>query len=272
MSDANKHIEILHALSMLKPYSIDLEKIRLGPKTDGGYIFANLFEADQTVISYGISTEYRFDREMAERGHRVLMFDHTVEGISNPHHNMHFYREGVSGVTLPEKSLFSIRDHLGRHNVSGNNLILKIDVEGWEYPALEALDEPTLLRFQQIAIEVHDLHLLGDENFRNRFVNVFRKLNENFTIFHVHANNCDGQNGFSYVSGIPVSPLLELSLIRNDLVTRRESEEVYPTRLDFPNVEQKDKLLWIYPFFPTTANLRRFEESLLQVVGERASG
>ena len=136
-----------------------------------------------------------------------------------------------------------------------------MDVEGAEFDILEAVPCDTLDRFEQIVLEVHWLNKLDDNLFRDRFCRVFRKLNNAFTLFHVHANNWDSQNGLAIVSGIPVSPLLELSYIKSTSVRRWPSQTLYLTPLDYPNVPQnKDKLLWLYPFLPTSLTQESFAE------------
>ena len=249
---------VVDALSLLTPFDIDRPKIRIGPNTDGGYIFVNDISAHQTIISYGIGTEYRFDIEMAERGHDVYMFDHTIEAIQARNKKLHFFREGVAGCTDISQNLFSIKDHLHRHQIQGDRLILKMDIDGAEFGALEAVPDDTLDRFEQIVLEVHWLNNLDDLAFRDRFLRIFRRLNSAFTLFHVHANNWDGPNGLAIVSGIPVSTLLELSYVRSASVHRLPSQTLYPTALDYPNLQGKDKLLWFYPFLPTLLSQESF--------------
>ena len=65
-------------------------------------------------------------------------------------------------------------------------------------------------------------------------------------------------NGLAIVSGIPVSTMLELSYVRSASVHRRPSQTLYPTALDYPNVQGKDKLLWFYPFLPTLLSQESF--------------
>ena len=69
------------------------------------------------------------------------------------------------------QNLFSIKDHLHRHQIRGDRLILKMDVEGTEFDALEAVQDDTLDRFEQIILEVHWLNNLG----RSRFAIGFAK-------------------------------------------------------------------------------------------------
>jgi len=250
--------QVVEALSLLIPYDIDKQKIRKGPHTDGGYILVDDIVSSQVIISYGIGLEYRFDQEMAEGGNDVYMFDHTIEDIQATNSKMHFFCEGVAGHTDPFQNLFSIEDHLQRHQIGGDRLILKMDVEGAEFDALKTLPDEILARFEQIVLEVHGLNCLDDHVYRGNFCEVFRKLNRFFTLFHVHANNCDGQNGLHIVSGIPVSSILELSYVRSSSVHRRSSQTLYPTTIDYPNTGNKDKLLWFFPFLPTFLTLENF--------------
>ncbi len=195
---------------------------------------------------------------MAERGHDVYMFDHTIEAIQAENKKLLFFREGVAGRTDISQNLFSIKDHLHRHQIREDQLILKMDVEGAEFDALEAVPDDTLDRFEQIVLEVHWLNNLDNLAFRDRFRRIFLKLNSAFTLFHVHANNWDGPNGLAIVSGVPVSTMFELSYVRSARVHRLPSQTLYPTALDYPNVQGKDKLLWFYPFLPTLVSQESF--------------
>jgi hypothetical protein len=251
---------ILEALSLLTPYDINLPKIRIGPKGDGGYVLVDHLRSQQTVISYGISDEYSFDLEMANRGHAVHMFDHTIKPLEGLPKNIYFHSEGVCGISNPEQKLFSVKDHLDKFDIKGNDLILKMDVEGYEYEALSLTPDETLVRFEQIALEVHDMHNLDTDEFYYKFYRLFAKLNQNFTLCHVHANNTDHLQPYKFISGMPVCLLLELSFVRNDIVVRSKSKTLYPTPLDYPNVNMSDKLLWIYPFIPTSVDNSVFTE------------
>ncbi len=99
-------------------------------------------------------------------------------------------------------------------------------------------------------------------DFRQRFVRVLTKLNSDFTLFHVHANNVDGDNTYAFLSGVAVSNLLELSYVRTDLVERRQSHTLYPTPLDYPNIDpHDDKRLWFFPFLPSSVPAKHFSDA-----------
>lgn len=243
---------VVAALSLLTPFDVDKRKVRIGPPGDGGYVFVDDIQPEQAVLSYGIGKEFRFDELMARRGHDVYMFDHTIDGAATRRHpKMRFFREGVAGVSDPAASLHTVMDHLERNGIEGDRLIMKMDVEGAEFDALAALPAAVLKRFEQIVFEIHGLYRLGDPAFRARFTEVIGRLNEELTLFHVHANNFDGPDALRIVGGVPVSNLLELSYVRTATVKRSPSRTLYPTELDYPNTPKADKLLWFYPFAPT---------------------
>ena len=54
----------------------------------------------------------------------------------------------------------------------GKNLLLKMDIEGFEYPAIQALTEKEISQFTQISIEMHDLQNLlfdAEKHFQSLF-------------------------------------------------------------------------------------------------------
>jgi hypothetical protein len=249
---------VIDALSLLTPFDIDKPKIRIGPRGDGGYVLVDDIGPGQAVLSYGIGTEYRFDQEFAAAGHDVFMFDHTIGMLHPPHPRLHFFQEGGAGQSWPDQQLYSIADHLHRHRISAERLIVKMDIEGAEFEVLTAVPDDLLAQFEQIVVEVHSLNDLQDAGYRDGFCRLFRKLNRIFTLFHVHANNVWGPAGVSLVGGLPVPHILELSYVRSTTVARRPSATLYPTSLDFPNVDGRDLLLWMFPFLPTNAHPEMF--------------
>jgi tetratricopeptide (TPR) repeat protein len=240
--------KVYEVLKMLRPYDIDIKKARVGSLFDGGYVLADNRTSDQVVLSYGLGGEISFDAAMAMEGHQCYMFDHTVPGLPEQHQNFHFYREGVGGVTEPEKSFFTVQDHLKRFSISGDRLILKMDVEGYEWEVMSRISDDVLSRFEQIAIEVHDFHRLAEPEFLDKVLASLERINRQFTLFHVHANN---NNPMSLVSGFTLYNLLELSYIKTNIVNRKPSRTLYPTELDNPNEQDRDDyILSAFPFWP----------------------
>jgi hypothetical protein len=245
MSTSEKVFEVL---KRLRPYDIDLKKIRVGSAFDGGYILADILTPDQVVLSYGLGAEIAFDLEMAGRGHQIHMFDHTIGNLPAMHPHFRFHREGVAGSSEPGTSCYTVEDHLERFAIQGDRLILKMDVEGWEWEVMSRIPEHVLARFEQIGIEVHDFGRMREPEFLDKVLASLENINRHFTLFHVHANN---HNPMECVGGFALYNLLELSYIKTALVKRSPSRTFYPTALDNPNVPDKDDyILSSFPFWP----------------------
>ena len=242
--------DVLDILSLLTPYDVPGErKVRVGPANDGGYIMLDRLRPDQNVLSYGLGWDVRFEYDLAERGHTVFMFDHTIERPALAHERFRFVREGIAASPKPDEGLSSLEDHTRRLAAELTEMILKIDVEGAEWDVLATAPGTLLDRFEQIVCEFHAFHLLGEATWRSRAARALRNLNQRFTLFHVHANNCAP---ISVVSGVPVATVLEASYIRSELVERQGSTRFFPTFLDAPNNPRaRDHLLWFFPFMPT---------------------
>jgi hypothetical protein len=185
---------------------------------------------------------------MAERGHPVLLFDHTIAALPGEHERFTWYAEGVAGTAEPSRRLFTLADHMARLPHGCEAPILKLDVEGAEWDVLTETPTDLLRRFEQIVLEFHELPRLEEEGFRGMAWQALATLAASFTLCHVHANNF---GGIQTVCGFPVPETLEVTYIRSDLVEAAASTTFYPTPLDTGNcLDWPDFPLWFYPFVP----------------------
>ncbi len=239
---------LFDTLALLTPWDINLPKRRVGRRGDGGYIVADNLRAEQNILSYGIGNEVSFDLELAHAGFRVWQFDHTIEAAPVSHPNINFEREGVAGHDQADKKLYSIETHAARLDINLQSAILKMDVEGAEWDVLSQISAETLGCFDQILLELHGLSRIVRPNFAPRFKAALEKLNAQFTLFHVHANNA---RPLVPIDGFVTPGLLEVSFIRTELIDRSPSRTWYPTALDSPNVANRpDVQLWLHPYAP----------------------
>jgi hypothetical protein len=102
----------------------------------------------------------------------------------------YFHAEGVAGSSFIDadgRRFDSIEKHVIEKGHAGQKLVMKMDVEGAEWPSLLNLPDNILTEFVQIVIEIHGLDVPGNfENIRK----VLGKLNEHFYVAHLHSNNC----------------------------------------------------------------------------------
>jgi hypothetical protein len=243
---------VFEALSLLTPYDLPAErKIRIGGPGDGGYVLVDRLRPAQAVMSFGIGTTVTFDRDLAGRGHSVLLFDHTIDALPDKHPGFTWYPEGVGGFANPPAGVFTLADHMAKLPHGGEAPILKMDVEGAEWDVLTETPMGLLRRFEQLVLELHELPRLEERRFCSMAWKALATLSSAFTLCHVHANNF---GSIQTICGFPVPETLEVTYIRSDLVTVAPSTTFYPTPLDTGNcLDWPDFPLWFYPFMPGTA-------------------
>jgi hypothetical protein len=245
---------VFDALRLLMPRDVPAcAKIRIGGPGDGGYVLLDRLDSHQIVMSFGVGPTVTFDAELAARGHVILLFDHTVDGLPQDHPNMRWFRQGVCGTSDRAADLATLAEHMALLPPDATDPILKIDVEGAEWTALGEADPADLRRFAQITMELHDLLRLNEPAFRARALRMLARLDQDFAVVHVHANNWSETGE---IGGLRMADALELTWARRDLFPTIPSRTVYPTALDTPNCDfRPDIPLDFWPFHPGAERL-----------------
>jgi hypothetical protein len=204
---------------LLIPYNMGYSKKRYGKHYDGGYIlYKELINKAESVFSLGVDKDTSFeDAILQDKKISINMYDGSVEhAFENP--NLKF-----------NKLFINAENFLQQISVTGNsdsqNMILKCDIEGAEYELFLNLEDQVLGKFSQICMEVH---WLGRYDVVSELM--FEKINKQFTLFHVHANNYG-----PHINKIP--EVLELSYVRNDFCLNKQKLNVQlpDLILDSPN-------------------------------------
>jgi hypothetical protein len=245
---------VYEALRLLAPRDVvGVGKRRVGGVGDGGYVLLDRLAPEQVVMSFGIGPSVTFDFELAEDGHRILMFDHTIDALPGEHPHFSWFREGVADVSAPDEALFSLEEHVRKLPADAVDPILKMDVEGAEWDSLAATPRAVLARFAQITLEFHTLFDLAEPGFNARVQKALEALDADFVPVHVHGNNF-GKLGEA--GGFAVVETLEVTYARRDLFHTVPSATLYPTRFDTPNFDERpDFQLWFFPFLPGSERL-----------------
>lgn len=231
--------------SLLKVYNFD-NKIRLGAKHDGGYVFGDLSEIYDCYISAGVSNEESFSRDFIKKYNmnrgNSFAFDGTIKGYPYKYtKDITFVNKNINSfIDAKNTNLFPLMDKY-------NNIFLKMDIEGGEYPWILGLNDEQLNKFKQIVIEIHGLTNKGfchGCNYEDK-LNVLSRLATNHYLIHAHGNN-----NRPAVNGIP--DVIELTYINKKYFTDipELNTRVLPIAgLDFPNFKKrKDIPLNKYPF------------------------
>jgi hypothetical protein len=177
----------MNDLELLQVYQFD-KKVRLGELRDGGYVFGDLGEVYDCYISAGVSNEESFTRDFINKynmnEYNCFGFDGTIQGYPYEFTNkISFIKKNIGGVNDDHCTNLSYLLH------KYNNIFLKMDVEGGEYPWLLSLDEHFLKNIKQIVIEFHGITGDGWGTSYADKIKCFKKLSKTHYIIHAHGNN-----------------------------------------------------------------------------------
>ena len=207
----------------LKPFHVNKSNlIRIGPKTDGGYIVdKRILGKNNILVTCGLNDDWEFEKEFVKKNKDapVIAFDHTV---NKNFWIKRFKKDFISLLFLKKLKINKILDvfkyidyylffrknkiHYKKKIVSKsknknqisipeilkplNNVVLKVDIEGDEYKILNDVikNENKIIC---LIIEFHEVSKKLNEILK------FKNELKNLKLIHIHANNYAGidENG-----------------------------------------------------------------------------
>jgi len=200
--------ELLEIMSLLKVSNHESYRlIRIGSIHDGGYLVIDDFSNRDILVSLGIGDNADFECQISKKVKSVIAFDHTIDAMPETTSNIKFNNLGVK-AKLGENfvSLSSIIESIPNEN----DLLLKIDIEGWEWEVLNSISDTEISRFRQIVGEFHGFNNPMNLEIINQ---VLSKILQNFVIVNVHANNW-GQ--YEIIKRLPVPDVIEITFVRKN--------------------------------------------------------
>lgn len=222
-------------IERLHPVANSNGLIRLGPDGDGGYLVPNDLKGIKACFSPGVSNVCGFEMDCAEMGMDVFMADASVEKPPQTHPRFNFTRKFIGCVaradfiTLPDWVENSLAD-------SKSDLLLQIDIEGYEYETFLSTPSEVLKRFRVVVAEFHNLDYLFSEPVFPFYSKTFEKILQTHTCVHIHPNNV---SPLINVSGFQIPQLAEFTFLRNDRITQRTFATEFPHPLDRDNVRER---------------------------------
>ena len=233
--------DLRSALKLIQPKPSPVPLVRIGGSSDGGYLVPDDLEHLTACFSPGVAESANFELALAEKGVPSFMADFSVDGT--PVENDLFDFEKLYLATHNEPGKFvRLDDWISSKKQTKGDLVLQMDIEGNEWPILADVSAETLSRFRIIVLELHGMdNLLTNPLGIEIFSSVFRKLNDQFSVVHLHANNCCGALKYQ---GIEIPRVLEVTLIRNDRyqTSNHVFDSAIPNPLDVPNVLGRKEL------------------------------
>lgn len=208
-------------------------KTRIGSDGDGGYVQVEDFNGVDYALSLGINDNDDWDLDIAKKGIPVQQFDHSIDCAPSNHPLLSFYKKKItSNSNINEISLNELIKNLKYNDKP--NILLKMDIEGYEWEVLETCEEELLSRITQITCEFHGFSRLLETGFYSRAVKVIEKLNRYFSVVHVHGNNAAP---LCNIANIAIPDVLEISFASKSLYKFEPFIGLLPTNLDAANNE-----------------------------------
>jgi hypothetical protein len=248
----------------LKPYQIRSSNlIRVGPKTDGGYIIdKRILSKTKILITCGLNDDWEFERDYLKKNQKTLInaYDHTV----NKRFWLTRFKKDIISLLLFKKlkinkilDVFKYLDYqlFFRNNnkhfekkivfkkrndnettipdilANYNQIFLKVDIEGDEYKILNDIKRNSS-KIIFLIIEFHDV----DKNIK-KIKNFIKKLD--LKIIHIHANNYGGLDKNKNPK------VIELSLLNSKKIKLKKilSKRKYPINdLDYKNFKRRSDI------------------------------
>ena len=219
------------------------KKVRIGNKGDGGYILLNDLKNTKIGYSFGISREISFDKELADKNIDVFMYDHTIRKLPFENLKFHWKKIGLTGIRNNNNNMKTLPELIEDNGHSNEtNMILKMDIELYEWDVFQNLPIKNLRQFKYIVGEFH----FSNSNKEKQY-NILKKLLTTHQIFHIHCNNCGVIIKFD---GHYICKLLEISFIQKEGYEFIEDSSIYPIEgLDYKNCKNKEETSYLINLF-----------------------
>mmetsp|Transcript_94495 Transcript_94495/g.225199 ORF Transcript_94495/g.225199 Transcript_94495/m.225199 type:complete len:315 (+) Transcript_94495:83-1027(+) len=171
---------------------------RFGEAYDGGYLSCvdNMKNGSLlAAYSIGIEEHDQWSLDIFKTFQIPLyQYDCTVSKPAQSCEQCHFFEACLgthNSQAFPGKTMWTLDEavqHSKMLDVPDRSLLMKMDIEGSEWPTLLYSDLQTLKKFRQLVIE---FHFLRNEKRHAKYLKVMRHLRRaGFQVIHVHGNNC----------------------------------------------------------------------------------
>jgi hypothetical protein len=211
----------------LKVHISPFSKVRVGCNEDGGYVIISIPSVRYGLfLSAGVGGDISFEVGFCKMYANVmcLIFDGTVDDLpkgQRDHPNIIFEKKNIGPLeTTTETNWHSLID-------GHDNIFLKMDIEGAEFPWFQTLSHHRLSKFSQIVVEIHWPK-------RKLHQSVIEAINKTHYLVHFHGNNCDN---FIRQRNVLTPRVFECTFLNKKYFSEipELNRTPFPTNLDFPN-------------------------------------
>lgn len=209
--------------------------VRIGPMGDGGYLVPDDLMNIEACFSPGVSSISGFEKECADRGIKVFMADKSVDGPAETHVLFHFTKKFIGATSTNEFITMDdwVKDSLP---LSDADLLLQIDIEGYEYETFICMSDLLIKKFRIIVAEFHFLDKFWSDSFFFLASRAFDKILQTHTCVHIHPNNSLSP---ITINGLVIPPTMEFTFLRNDRFESTIACKEFPHPLDIDSTDSQ---------------------------------
>ena len=238
LNDPDQKYCIYHLI--LPKIVLGKNRIIVGGKREGGYVLLDDFKNIKIAYSFGIGKIIHFDKALADKGINIYMYDHTIDRLPFQNPKFHWKKIGLCGVGQKIPNLKNLEELIIENgHTKEKDMILKIDIEHWEWESLLYLKENILNQFKYIAIEYHfkERNFYKDEHL---YYNVLKKISKTHQAFY---SRCNQIRSFKINFGYNrICHILEVSYIIKKDNEFKNDETIYPIYEFDPSKPETGKL------------------------------
>jgi hypothetical protein len=226
--------DVLGLVRKLRPLDCGIDLIRVGGSGDGGYLIPDDLDGIEYCFSPGVSSISEFENQLANRNIKSFLADFSVDGPAIYRPEFEFDKKFVGPndsdrfITLASWKDKYLKDYRG-------DLILQMDIEGFEYAVVLSAPDSLLDQFRIIVIEFHGLEKLFDPFVFEYISSSFDKLLKSFYVAHIHPNNFCGS---VERNGIRVPRAMEFTFLNKRRARHTSPQLTFPHRLDEDNIQR----------------------------------
>jgi hypothetical protein len=160
---------------------------RVGDKHDGGYVICkNLIDRAESLYSYGISASDNWGCTLSARlkkpVHQYDCFNTDRPPCEGATPMFHEECVGPKRETVEGRLFDTVDAQIARNGDAGKRLVMKMDVEGSEWPSLLGLSDAVLQQIDQLSVEFHGVE-------EAHYAVTMAHLARVFHVVNIHYNN-----------------------------------------------------------------------------------
>jgi hypothetical protein len=229
------HLErnIQALISVIAPKGTNLKLKRFGGLGDGSYVLPQKYVTKGTyLISGGIENNNEFEISLANLGVHGIQIDNSINQAPRVHKNLEFRKVTISDSDSKTETTLSSLMKLSNNE---GRLIVKLDIEGYEWKALAALTKKEFASIDCLILELHNLSLISNPEQGKEILEVLGKIEA----AGLRSIFCQANNGcLTYILGGTLIPdNMEVTFIKMKATRRlRIKDLVLLRRLQSTNV------------------------------------